>query len=64
MSCDQDADKELIDCAETAEERNDLKQHHHTLLRQMVDFDVGQAAPTAGEAAEPVVAAQATVCDE
>ncbi len=67
MSCEQAAAKELIDYAETEEERNALKQQHRALLRQMVqmvDFDVGQAAPTVGTAAEPVVAAQATVGDE
>jgi hypothetical protein len=67
VSCEQAAAKELIDYAETEEERNALKQQHRALLRQMVqmlDFDVGQAAPTVGAAAEPVVAAQATVGDE
>ena len=67
MSCEQAAAKDLIDYAETEEERNALKQQHRALLRQMVqmvDFDVGQAAPIVGTAAEPVVAAQATVGDE
>ena len=66
MSCEQATAKELIDYAETEEERNVLKQQHRAHLRQMVqmvDFDVGQAAPTVGEA-EPVVAAQATFGDE
>ncbi len=67
MSCEQTASKELIDYAATEEERNALKQKHRALLRQMVqmvDFDVGQSAPTVGAATEPVVAAQATVGDE
>jgi hypothetical protein len=67
VSCEQATAKELIDYAETEEERNALKQQHRAHLRQMVqmvDFDVWQAAPTVGESTEPVVAAQATVGDE
>jgi hypothetical protein len=67
VSCEQAAAKDLIDYAETEEERNTLKEQHRALLRQMVqmvDFDVGQSAPTVGEAAEPVVTGQATVGDE
>ena len=57
MFCEQAAVKELIDYAETEEERNALKQQHRALLRQMVqmeDLNMGPAAPIVGEAAEPV----------
>ena len=53
MFCEQAAVKELIDYAETEEERNALKQQHRALLLQMVqmeDLDMGPAAPIVGEA--------------
>ena len=55
--CEQAAAEKLIDYAESEEERNALKQQHRALLRQMlqmVDLDVGPAAPILGEAGEPV----------
>jgi uncharacterized protein YciI len=42
VSCEQATAKELIDYAETEEERNALKQQHRAHLHQMVqmvDFD-------------------------
>ena len=67
MFCEQAAGKELIDYAETEEERNSLKQQHRALLRQMVqmeDLDMGQAAPIVGETAEPVGQAPPKVAEE